>query len=335
MERLTLIEAAKKLNISREAAYKRVQRGTLEYSKGVDGHLYVYLDTDTAPQEHTERTTESNTAEDSDANPATAAPRIVPTYLPIMISLVSVLVTVATFYTVSNPWGSVGLADAPAGWVIVRGIAPILEGESEPGALRTRPYPSDHVVMPLEFVNNTGGTILIRDMVLVFSKLGTDGQPIGDQIRFFKVDKVPTISNEEIADLQKNVSTSSRDFTSARDLQIEAHSVATTLGVYRVEGWLAPPNECFRFIPGDVYEVDLEFRRVPAPPFLQRGTTSAPLIERLTIQTTADFLSPYGEGGIGWDYFSLLPGSRSTHGDTPRRADPLHRPPEKPPCSQT
>jgi excisionase family DNA binding protein len=47
MERLSVSEAAKRLGISQEAVRKRMQRGTLPHTKGLDGRVYVYLDTDT------------------------------------------------------------------------------------------------------------------------------------------------------------------------------------------------------------------------------------------------------------------------------------------------
>src|SRR5829696_1669126 len=45
-EKLTLDQAAEKLGIKRGSVYKRVQRGTLEHTKGPDGQVYVYLDAD-------------------------------------------------------------------------------------------------------------------------------------------------------------------------------------------------------------------------------------------------------------------------------------------------
>jgi hypothetical protein len=44
MKRVTLEEAARRLGISKDAAYKRAQRGTLAKKRGADGRLYIYLD---------------------------------------------------------------------------------------------------------------------------------------------------------------------------------------------------------------------------------------------------------------------------------------------------
>jgi hypothetical protein len=43
--RMTLVEAADVLGISKEAVRKRVKRGSLSSDKGGDGRVYVYLDT--------------------------------------------------------------------------------------------------------------------------------------------------------------------------------------------------------------------------------------------------------------------------------------------------
>jgi len=61
-QKLTLDQAAKKLRIKRESVYKRVQRGTLPYTKGSDGNVYVYLDratfTEDSPENDAARNSE-------------------------------------------------------------------------------------------------------------------------------------------------------------------------------------------------------------------------------------------------------------------------------------
>jgi hypothetical protein len=42
-KRLTVSEAAERLQISKDAVRKRMQRGTLRHDKTLDGHVYVYL----------------------------------------------------------------------------------------------------------------------------------------------------------------------------------------------------------------------------------------------------------------------------------------------------
>lgn len=46
MERMTIADAAKHLNLTQEAIRQRIRRGTIENHKGEDGRTYVYLDTE-------------------------------------------------------------------------------------------------------------------------------------------------------------------------------------------------------------------------------------------------------------------------------------------------
>lgn len=46
-ERLSVVEAAEALGVTRDAIHKRIRRGSIEHEKGEDGRLYVYVDTST------------------------------------------------------------------------------------------------------------------------------------------------------------------------------------------------------------------------------------------------------------------------------------------------
>jgi predicted DNA-binding protein YlxM (UPF0122 family) len=48
VERLSIMEAAEVLGVTRDAIHKRIKKGSLEYEKGEDGRLYVYVDTSTS-----------------------------------------------------------------------------------------------------------------------------------------------------------------------------------------------------------------------------------------------------------------------------------------------
>src|SRR5215211_5979411 len=48
VERLSVMEAAEVLGVTRDAIHKRIKRGSLEYGKGEDGRLYVYVDISTS-----------------------------------------------------------------------------------------------------------------------------------------------------------------------------------------------------------------------------------------------------------------------------------------------
>jgi predicted DNA-binding protein YlxM (UPF0122 family) len=48
VERLSVMEAAEALGVTRDAIHKRIRRGTIEHEKGEDGRFYVYVDTSTS-----------------------------------------------------------------------------------------------------------------------------------------------------------------------------------------------------------------------------------------------------------------------------------------------
>ena len=48
VERLSVVEAAEALGVTRDAIHKRIRRETIEYEKGEDGRFYVYVDTSTS-----------------------------------------------------------------------------------------------------------------------------------------------------------------------------------------------------------------------------------------------------------------------------------------------
>jgi predicted DNA-binding protein YlxM (UPF0122 family) len=48
VERLSVVEAAEALGVTRDAIHKRIKRGSVKYEKGKDGRLYVYVDTSTS-----------------------------------------------------------------------------------------------------------------------------------------------------------------------------------------------------------------------------------------------------------------------------------------------
>ena len=48
VERLSVMEAAEALGVTRDAIHKRIRRGTIEYEKGEDGRFYVYVDISTS-----------------------------------------------------------------------------------------------------------------------------------------------------------------------------------------------------------------------------------------------------------------------------------------------
>ena len=180
-----------------------------------------------------------------------------------MLSTFSTAVAIAAFFLSLNPWGEVGVAEKPAGYAIVRGMDPTFPGEPAPWeGFGVGPYPSDHVVMPLVWKNNTGNTIVISNLTLVFTGVDEDGEPTGVEHRFVMVGELPNISFETLNGLS-----SKWPYTFTNTVLVEPHSAERSTSLFRIVKWWEAPNQCFRFIPGQTYRVDIEFQRLPAPPY--------------------------------------------------------------------
>jgi hypothetical protein len=204
-----------------------------------------------------------------------------------------------------------------SGYAIVRGIDPTYPGEPEKGqGVGVGPWPSDHIVLPLEWSNGTGTPVLIKQPVLVLTELSQNGEPI--RRKFFLVGEFDEASTTVFNDVNKKPPS----FTNS--LVLDPHSVLQGVFVFRINKW-DTRNLCFRFHQGQRYEVDLLFDRHPQDLRVQWGwwvlgwltsgskteSVTQQIADDLPILTTANWISPYGKGNVGWDFVSLLPGSRA------------------------
>lgn len=203
----------------------------------------------------------------------------------------------------------------PSGYAIVRGVDPSFEGEPKPGeGVGVGPWPSDHIVLPIEWKNSSGSSALVRDPVLVFSEVGQNEASTNGEIRFFLVGELPEISPTVLNNINE------KPYTFTNTIALEPHSVSQTFLVFRVEDW-DDENNCFRFHQGQKFSVTMEFRREPENWLLgifykvtgRSGIRTEDLVDKLTVLVTANWISPYGKGeSVGWDFYSLLPGARAT-----------------------
>ena len=234
--------------------------------------------------------------------------------LGVLSTFLGIMSTVVTFYRTSSA-GQVEAVEPLSGYAIVRGVDPTYPGEPDPKkGLGVGPYPSDHMVLPVEWSNGTGSPVLIKNPRLVLHELGQNGDPTGDSLEFFLVGEFPEAS----ITVFNNVNEKPYDFTNS--IVLEPHSVRQSVLVFRIRDW-AGANQCFRFHQGQRYQADLVYNRIPQDPRIRFGwllagrggePTTQVLVDNLPILDTANLLSPYGKGSIGWDYVSLLPGSRAT-----------------------
>jgi hypothetical protein len=185
----------------------------------------------------------------------------------VLISLIFTSVTTAvaamTFYFTLNPWGEVGPLFTPAGFAIIRGVDP--PTSEAPEAI---PSPSDHVLMPVQWINNTGRVALIQQPVLEFRKLGQQGEPTGEKHTFMAVKRLPEMSTETM----NSLSTSSTEFPDL--IRLASHSPTETLLLFRKEeSFIGKQNTCLRFHQGASYRIDITYQRYPDPPRIPIGAT--------------------------------------------------------------
>jgi hypothetical protein len=252
--------------------------------------------------------------------------RPLPTWIPIILSSLTKVIAIVTFIVTVNPWAPVGVVTPTVGVAIVRGIDPTFPGEPKPGeGVGIGPYPSDHLVVPLEWRNDTGSSLSFHQPILILHKLNQNGEDTEDELKFYMINELPDLSSDTLESISR------KPMGFSNTVYVQPHSIVKSVALFRVEGW-ASENLCFRFHQGATYRVEIEYRRVPDTLIWHGNPRTDTLIERLTMPETANWLSPYGEGqSIGWDFYSLQPGGRATS-DEPIPEDTRKHYTETQPC---
>jgi hypothetical protein len=222
---------------------------------------------------------------------------------------VSVFSLLITLYRTS-PVGSVEPVMPLTSYALVRGIDP--EGTFGP-------YPSDHIVLPMEFSNNTGSTVLLKAPRLELDETST---PENENVTFFLTGEYKELSPELLDDVN------SQPHTFTPDLVLSPHSVSERNLVFRVSEWTQDDkNYCFRFHQGQRFEIDLKYERIPQNPvtaWLWRVLPGDGPEHTVRLDPVLPILEGINKYPLYTaDYISLLPGSRAvnpdgTHKDIPK-----------------
>jgi hypothetical protein len=250
--------------------------------------------------------------------------------------LVSLATLAFTMYW-NSPFGYVGSVE-PSGYAVARGYHFEIEGRELAAA------PSDHIVLPLEWQNNSGSSVLIKNPELVLYELDEAGNDVGDPQHLFFIGDYPELSGQALA----SRNTDPHSYKSS--LVLAPHSVSESVSVFRIKKWLGD-NYLFRLKGDTDYRLEIEYDQIPTieirliPKGLHWGfvhiageerqndglmelSTSKDinclrlpegLPERITrlpsvVNPPEDVLSPDPcEGfapGYDWDYWSSIPGAR-------------------------
>jgi hypothetical protein len=170
-------------------------------------------------------------------------------YFPSAALIISIISLLFTLYS-SSSLGSVTLLE-PSGYGIVRGIYPPQtdDGESSTSPRNAR-NGADHLFVPVEWRNNSGGTILIKEPRLVLVN------EAGDNFPFFLLGEYPNID----AVFQDHTS-----YTLTNTFVLKPHAVTQNIAVFRIaDSWAKEnPEEYLRFHEGERYKVYAFYKQTP------------------------------------------------------------------------
>jgi len=233
---------------------------------------------------------------------------------------------------------------SPTALGIVRGMKVEIEGVE--GTERLAEAPSDHIVLPLTWQNDSGSSVLVKTPKMVLQEL--DKAPEEGGVLTGKVHSL--LLNGEYPEVSPTVFSKrkSEPFSFKGSLVLEPHSVSQNLLVFRVMEWEGD-NYTFRLKGDTHYRIDIEYEQVPTIEIRQvpkglhwgflhiagRSTKTDRLISDLHTEKEIDCLQLHGEpvepkdindaceahqkykdkgeavpAGYGWDYRSLVPGAR-------------------------
>jgi hypothetical protein len=158
-------------------------------------------------------------------------------HVEIIISVIALLTSIVSLYfsVVGTP-GTVQPIK-PTGYGITRG-----DGS----------FPSDSIVVPLEWENTSGKPIVIRQPVLILDELDDNGQKTGNKYRFLLAGEYSEISSEAF----------SKQYARKNSFVVEARSIPLKVLVFHYERWWDETDKfyAFQFKAKQRYSVTIEFQ---------------------------------------------------------------------------
>jgi len=155
------------------------------------------------------------------------------------------------------------------------------------------PFPSDHLVIPMEWENTRGQPVLVRNPYLVLRALTPEGKETGKELRFPLAGGYPEISSKTFAEHYEY-------FEHVNSFSLDPHSVSRKVLVFHVEQWWDDKSSLhkFRFKGNENYRVYIGFQ-------LNLDKHSQTVLFDFHVYDTVDRLDRTGTEGYWWDYFSL------------------------------
>jgi hypothetical protein len=190
------------------------------------------------------------------------------------VAVIAFLISLISFYI--SIFGIPGTLQPlkPTGYAIIRG---------------DNSFPSDYIVLPLEWENTSTNPALIRQPKLVLNELDGNGKETGDNYRFLAAGEYPEISADAF----------SKPFVIKDSFIAESHTVTEKILVFHYERWWDTNDKLymFRFKGNQKFSVTIEFQ------VNSESKRQIKLFE-LPIYLNADQLQ-INRDKLWWDYFYL------------------------------
>uniref|UniRef100_A0A7V4TEM9 Uncharacterized protein n=1 Tax=Candidatus Caldatribacterium saccharofermentans TaxID=1454753 RepID=A0A7V4TEM9_9BACT len=154
------------------------------------------------------------------------------------------------------------------------------------------PFPSDHLVLPIEW-NNTGARrVVVRQPELILYELDSSGRENGNVYRFPVAGEYPDVSHESFAKL----------YTIKQAFVLEPRSITTKVLVFHIEKWWDESNPRtyrFRFTKRERFNVYISFKT---------GLKEQPRVKLLEMDMppTVDRLDRNSSEGYWWDFWPTV-----------------------------
>jgi hypothetical protein len=193
------------------------------------------------------------------------------------ISLAALLVSIASlaFTLIYNLAPGEVYPLKPAGYAIIRGVSV---------------FPSDHLVLPMEWENSSGKPIVIRHPYLVLRELDPAGKETGTEYRFLLAGEYPEISSKSFLE----------NHSIKRSFTLEPHSLSVKILLFHRDRWWDENSSQYSF----QFPADTAFRVYIG---FQRNLEDQPetLLCEIITYKGPDILEYRSEGSYWWDFWSI------------------------------
>ncbi|PWB73202.1 MAG: hypothetical protein C3F07_10125 [Anaerolineales bacterium] len=193
------------------------------------------------------------------------------------ISIVSLLISIGTlaFTLVFNLSPGKTQPYKPSGFAIIRGVDW---------------FESDHIVIPFEWENSGGRSVIIRHPKLILHEIDSNGNETGETITFYLAGEYQDISSASFIER----------YSVIRSFIIQPHTITLKTLLFHIENWWDDKGSTFsfHFTGGSIYKayVSYEVNLDPKEPIY---------LFDLNVYGSTDKLMQDRTKGYWWDFWTI------------------------------